>query len=968
MPGRRGNPGFGTVDPRRFRGEIPRRFQSIRRTTTDVLPAAQEAVVNRVYRTVFNRSTRTVQVASELTRTRRKGGRAARAVAIGAVAILALGLAAVVPAGADEIIGTQHLTGSTGLPGQSGGPGYVASPSATLNIDAGASVQGGDGGPASSASGGDGGTGVAAGDDTGITNYGSISGGSGGSGQDIHPGGAGGAGGAGIAGSNQTLDNHGSISGGSGGSDSAGTPGSAFGTPGTALSFTGTNLITNEASGIISGGGGDVPYAGPAITVSGGPTNLFNLGTINGNVNLDPGSHNHVTLFDDSHLDGQLAIGNDGGKNDNLLTINTASGTTRISTIGNFISNSTSLGVPLASDDGFTFGGTLEAAGAGTLEIDGLPSAGVAVTGLEVDSGSTMQIGGGPSSTVLDMNALRTVSIDGGGTLGFVGQTPGAPMDAVISGSGTFNVGAGNLVLSGDSSGFTGITNIQGTGDTLPETAELVIASGASLGGTVNVNSRASLFGLGTVGSPETTLTNNSLVFPGGITWGVPGTLTVGGDYLQTLSGNLNIVVTPTEASRLAVDGKATLAGYLEVQYAPGTYHSTSYQIVTASHGVIGTFSSGVSANHITGPGTTASGTPAGVTQSVVYNPKDVTLNIVGQSQGGGGSSGSPAPFVIGPSPDQTSILTATPSDLLIGAQVSSNFLLNAGGLGVTPSANGWTSMPGHGDPWIHISGSMLHAHGNSGAVGSRDQAWNFMAGTDRYFGKWDLGVAAGYQHDRVVSGIGRSDVDTARVAGYGHVQAGPAYLSGTLGYGYSFIDGRGDFGAIGYTDSSNHAQSFTAGLQAQTPFHAGRLTVAPRVGLRYAHVAAPGFDQYGANLADAFALSVGGQSMNSFQPYFGLGGRYTVASGAHGKLDLAAHVDYAVETLGTNRFVQVTAPDGTAFSVAGTANSRSQVTAGASLHWRLDQANAFVVGYDALLPTGNLSGQAVQVTFNHSF
>ena len=92
--------------------------------------------------------------------------------------------------------------------------------------------------------------------------------------------------------------------------------------------------------------------------------------------------------------------------------------------------------------------------------------------------------------------------------------------------------------------------------------------------------------------------------------------LTINGDYTQNASGTLTIDVTPTQASELKVNGQASLAGTLNLIYAPGTYAEHTYTLVQAN-ALTGRFAT-----------TTASGAPAALIPDVVYGSTAVYLAL----------------------------------------------------------------------------------------------------------------------------------------------------------------------------------------------------------------------------------------------------------------------------------------------------------------------------------------------------
>jgi len=250
--------------------------------------------MNRLYRLVWNRALRVLQVAAEITRATHRGGgatqgRAAalrqRPLALACMAALALAAfgpaaraATQCPAGTTPVSGT----GQTGVPGTAPSPpapgnggnggngddGFNSTASQPLCVDIDQASVGGNGGEGGNGSingaggnGGAGGSGLATtGDGTNVINLGVLTGGNGGnSGSDALGAGRGhaGAGGNGLAttGDETSITNQGAITGGNGGNGAGGTDGSSGGNGSAGLMATGNGTnITNQGS--ITGGNG----------------------------------------------------------------------------------------------------------------------------------------------------------------------------------------------------------------------------------------------------------------------------------------------------------------------------------------------------------------------------------------------------------------------------------------------------------------------------------------------------------------------------------------------------------------------------------------------------------------------------------------------------------------------------------------------------------------------------------------
>ncbi|MFZ2008172.1 MAG: autotransporter domain-containing protein, partial [Stellaceae bacterium] len=228
-------------------------------------------------------------------------------------------------------------------------------------------------------------------------------------------------------------------------------------------------------------------------------------------------------------------------------------------------------------------GATTIAGGTLALEIGGsiATSSGVNLTA----SGATLELLSGGTATIQDLTGVAgsTVSV-GTNTLTF-GTANSTTFAGSFTGDGElFKQGSGVLTLTGNSSGFDGTTIVSAGGiDIAPTTT-----SGGSLGGSVTVENGAFVAGHGRIGGSL----NNVSGTVASLGAAVP--LTVGGSYTQSSAATLEVGVSPTAATRLAVTGHASLAGTLNIQAVPGNtgyVPFTSYVILDANGGVSGTFS-----------------------------------------------------------------------------------------------------------------------------------------------------------------------------------------------------------------------------------------------------------------------------------------------------------------------------------------------------------------------------------------
>src|ERR1700743_1626322 len=103
-------------------------------------------------------------------------------------------------------------------------------------------------------------------------------------------------------------------------------------------------------------------------------------------------------------------------------------------------------------------------------------------------------------------------------------------------------------------------------------------------------------------------------------------TIHIGGNYSQSGTGTLGIVVSPSSASQLTVGGNARLGGSVELVFAPGPYTAKTYTILTATGTVTGSFNSV----------TTLLGDP-GLPVTTAQDDHDVNLLLAGGTPASGG-------------------------------------------------------------------------------------------------------------------------------------------------------------------------------------------------------------------------------------------------------------------------------------------------------------------------------------------
>jgi autotransporter-associated beta strand protein len=465
-----------------------------------------------------------------------------------------------------------------------------------------------------------------------------------------------------VAGSQNTIDNAGTLN------------------NGLTVSGNGSNTITNEAGAFINQTFSVTGNAQTTVSNAGtinngislsGTGSVFNSGTINGgpaiNFTAGPGPFT-LTLAPSSVINGTvLGTGSDifqlGGTGAGTFNVNnigpsqqyqgfsvfnkvdtstwTLTGTGAQNwniSGGTLVGDTNSLQGPaltnnaaLVFNQGFTgtYAGSIGGSGAVTVQGGGtviFTGANTYAGGTTIN-GATLQLGnGGTSGSIVgDVVNNGTFAINRSDTYTFGG---------VISGTGSFaQIGSGTTVLTANNS-YSGATTVAA--------GALIVNGSIASSSLTTVNSGAALFGTGTVGS--TVINSGGFLVPGNS----PGTMTVAGN-LALQSGAFYVVqVNPTTASTTNVSGSASLAGTVGAIFAPGTYLTRSYTILTAAGGVTGTFDAGATR-----------GLPADFQPSVSYTGNTVVLTLTAHLVPG---PTPPTPTPTPPTPTPTPPITLSPS------------------------------------------------------------------------------------------------------------------------------------------------------------------------------------------------------------------------------------------------------------------------------------------------------------------
>jgi uncharacterized protein with beta-barrel porin domain len=411
---------------------------------------------------------------------------------------------------------------------------------------------------------------------------------------------------------------------------------------------TGTVINSGLITGLIGGGGEGIDFAAnntSMVTVTNNATGVI-TGDANG-INA-----NSATVYNYGTISAPTAGGGGTGINANtLVLINYQGGLVTGDAFGVSGSQTPHLTI--------TNFGTISATGLGGIAILGnvvnvtnsgtisALSGGGSLNAISMASGSvTNNAGGLITSDSIAIGSSGNTSVFNAGTINGAGGTaisfasggntltlaPGSVINGTAHGFGadTFQLGGTTGTDTLDAglfatqySGYSTFNKIGGSTWTLTGTNATAMPWTVS-GGTLDVNGTLAnasmtvsaggiLGGNGTVG--KTTIASGGTLLPGNAT---PGSfLSVTGN-LAFQSGALYLVqVNPATSTFTKVTGTATLNGLAGASFAPGSYVSKQYTILTAAGGVSGTFS-----------GLQTLGLPAGFTTSLSYDAKDAYLNL----------------------------------------------------------------------------------------------------------------------------------------------------------------------------------------------------------------------------------------------------------------------------------------------------------------------------------------------------
>jgi outer membrane autotransporter protein len=634
--------------------------------------------------------------------------------------------------------------------------------------------------------------------------------------------------------------------------------------------------------------------------------------------------------------------------------------------------------------------GTLTVANGGIVTGGG----GAGTLSIAEFAGSTgsVIVGAAAGETAVAAGTFDVASIAfgaGDGTLVFNHTDTGYDFTAALSGAGTVDIYSGTTILSADSSGFSGTSEVHG--GTLSVTG--------MLGGTLNIDDGGELVGTGTVGT--TTVASGGTISPG--LSGQTGTLNVNGD-LTLSAGSIYVLNLDGGSSDLVnVTGTATIGGSnISVSSLDSTLSYKSgqtYTIVSAATSLTGTFS-----DTFSGSLADAVNKSAFLDLSTTYDSNNAYLTVAAKSTDGGvftAAANTSNQYAVAGALDTleqsggslslyNSILVMNADearkayqqlsgDAYAGQQsaiMQSSSAVNAAinnrirsafdgvGVGSVPVLGyaeekaqktdgpfasyearnvGRIADPDRFGLWSAGFGSWGSTDGLDGASGTDSSTGGFMIGADGMISRnWRAGVFFGHSSSAFDTDESSADSDNNHLGAYAGTEVGRLSLRSGMSYAWYDVDTTRSVSALNQTLTSSYdAASFNVFGELGYRFDFSESSFEPLAGLAYTHLKTDGFSESGGTAA----LTVDGSTMDTTYTTLGmrashnldLGGVLTVARGTLSWL----HAFGDVDPTSTARFAT-----GNRFTVTNTPIARDTALIEAGLDFKLDNGATVSVGY----------------------
>jgi fibronectin-binding autotransporter adhesin len=781
-----------------------------------------------------------------------------------------------------------------------------------------------------------------------------------------------------------------------------------------AVGSVGTGILTIQNGGTVSnvlGAVGNLAGSNGMVTVTGAGSSWTNSGTIvvggvgkgiltiqnggtvssagGGSVGLNAGSQGTVIVTGagsawNNSPGGGLNIGSSGFgtlmiasggtvNNNTAFTANIGSaagsqGTVIVTGTGSAWSNSSGLNV------GSSGTGTLTIADNGTVT-----SGGPFIVARGAGAVGTLNIGasaGDPAAAPGTLNAANVAFGAGTGTLNFNHTSNNYIFAPAIGGNGSVNVLAGITILPATNT-YTGATTING--------GALFVNGSIASSSMTTVSSRAVLGGSGTVGN---TIVNGTIAPGNGP---IIGTLKVNGNYTQN-PGSIYQVKVGSQSDLINITGNAAInGGTVAVQHVAGAAPKT-YTIVTATGGVIGTYSD-LTHNF------------AFVTPSLSYDPNNVFLTLQTSFGGGGGGEtrnetnvGKVLDAISGSSKDDVAKVITVLANL-----DSQQGLLALDAISGQPWADFGTMNTNNGMMFMNALGQQMANARGAASAGQRQalakaceiadcdgtgplSAWasalgglgsvlgdgnaatltyNFAGaatGLDyRIDPRFLVGMGVGYTHgwEWVNSFPGQGYTDSVSVAVYGSYTQSGFYVDALAGYAYYnnqvhrqiMIPGLDQRTATGSTGANQVLGQIEGGYKFDV-YAPAAATITPFGRFQITSVTQNGFTESGAQSID---LNVFQQTTNSQRTTIGADLAGAIGIGDDRKLNLDFRLGWMHEFADTSRPLTAAFAGGlgNAFTVFAASPARNSAVLGLSAMANIAATTQVYLRYDGEIATG---------------
>lgn len=629
--------------------------------------------------------------------------------------------------------------------------------------------------------------------------------------------------------------------------------------------------------------------------------------------------------------------------------------------------------------------GSLTIANGGTVS-----TAGSAVLAGQAGSIGTLNIGGAAGSAPTAAGTLDAGTLEfgpGTGTLNFNHTDTSYIFAAPLLGAGTINQFAGSTSLTGDSSGFSGVVNVQG--------GRLAV-NGLLGNGQVTVSDGGTLGGNGLIGS--LTANAGSIVAPGNSI----GTLNIAGNAGFATGSRYQVELNGAGQSDLIkVGGAANIANgaLLTVVKADATplVVGQRYTVLTAAGGLTGTFTlsnaqltnfigfaSGSDANSyyvdLTKSKTFASAglTPNQIATAGVLDtlPLNGTLSSAVASLPSDAAAQYAFDQLSGDIQASTKTMMIEDSRFLRSA-VNDRLRAASGGGGV-PNGNVVTYDGGKprmvdaatngGAVWGQAYGSWGHWNSDGNAARLNRSIGGFFMGADApAFDNWRFGAISGYSRSSFSTknhnSSGTSDNYSAGL--YGSTNWGAFVFRSGVAYTISDISTSRSVNFIGFGDSLSGdyrvgtAQAFgELGYRMQ----AGNVALEPFANLAYVNVHSDGFSEKGG----IAALTSGSTRTDTAFTTLGL----RVAT----RFDLNGMAVTATSAIGWRHAFGDTTADSTMsfagaapFSIGGVPIAKNAAVVDLGLDMNLSADNTLGISYGGQFGSG-VTDQTLRASFNRKF